>query len=643
MPATDDPLELARATLAGQRAWLVGGAVRDRLLHRPTQDLDVVLDGEPREAARAIARSTRGATAFALSEEYGGWRVVARDGAWQIDFERLRGGSLEEDLALRDFTVNAIAEPLGEPGAARGEAIDPLGGLPDLTRRRLRETGPRAFAEDPLRVLRLVRLAVELGLQPDPPTLARARTYAGELREVAPERVFVELRRVLDAPSAVYGLEQLGEVGATSVVLPELEAMRGVTQSRYHHRDVYGHTLEVLERVIAIQSDPAAALSGWAQGGGGDADQHAAALAALLAEPLADGLTRGGALRWGALLHDVAKPLTRGVRPSDGRVTFIGHDLRGAELAGEMLRRLRTGGRLQAHVAALVRHHLRLGFLVHEPQPLARRSVFAYLRACEPVEIDVTLLSIADRLATRGERAQESIDAHLRVARRMLGDALRWRAAGGPPSPLLRGDELAHELGIPLGPRIGELLEELAAARYAGEIATREQALEHARALVGSSAGGAGGGPVAAGADSIPRAMRDPNCIFCKIVARELPATILEEDELTVSFMDINPATRGHALVVPRRHARDLLSVDSEDLRATAVAAQRLASRMSERLGAEGVNLLNACGAAAWQTVFHFHVHVIPRYADDPLRLPWVPAAGDPQEIAAAAQELARA
>jgi histidine triad (HIT) family protein len=135
----------------------------------------------------------------------------------------------------------------------------------------------------------------------------------------------------------------------------------------------------------------------------------------------------------------------------------------------------------------------------------------------------------------------------------------------------------------------------------------------------------------------------DPDCIFCKIVASELPATILEEDELTVSFMDINPATRGHALVVPRRHARDLLSVDSEDLRATAAAAQRLAARMSERLGAEGVNLLNSCGAAAWQTVFHFHIHVIPRYADDPLRLPWVPAAGDPQEIAAAAQELARA
>jgi histidine triad (HIT) family protein len=132
----------------------------------------------------------------------------------------------------------------------------------------------------------------------------------------------------------------------------------------------------------------------------------------------------------------------------------------------------------------------------------------------------------------------------------------------------------------------------------------------------------------------------DPDCIFCKIVAGELPATIVDSDEWTVSFMDINPATRGHALVVPRRHARDLLSVDPEDLRAVAVAAQRLAARMSERLEPAGVNLLNSCGAAAWQTVFHFHVHVIPRYSGDPLRLPWTPAPGDPQEIAAAAQEL---
>jgi histidine triad (HIT) family protein len=133
---------------------------------------------------------------------------------------------------------------------------------------------------------------------------------------------------------------------------------------------------------------------------------------------------------------------------------------------------------------------------------------------------------------------------------------------------------------------------------------------------------------------------REPDCLFCKIVARELPAQLVDEDERTVAFMDINPATRGHALVVPRRHAKDLLEVYAEDLEATILGAQRLARRVVERLDAAGVNLLNSCGRAAWQTVFHFHVHVIPRYEGDPLRLPWSPAEGDPDEIAAAAQAL---
>jgi len=135
--------------------------------------------------------------------------------------------------------------------------------------------------------------------------------------------------------------------------------------------------------------------------------------------------------------------------------------------------------------------------------------------------------------------------------------------------------------------------------------------------------------------------MTQDDCIFCKIAAGELPSTIVDEDERTIAFMDIAPATRGHALVIPREHSRDLLEVGPEDLKATILGAKRLAARARERLGADGVNLLNSCGAAAWQTVFHFHIHVIPRYEGDPLRLPWIPSSGDPEEIAAAAQELA--
>ena len=132
----------------------------------------------------------------------------------------------------------------------------------------------------------------------------------------------------------------------------------------------------------------------------------------------------------------------------------------------------------------------------------------------------------------------------------------------------------------------------------------------------------------------------DPDCLFCKIVSGEMPSVRVHEDERTVAFMDINPATRGHLLVVPRAHARDLRDIAPEDLAACAAAAQRMGRRVLERLGADGVNLMNSCGRAAWQTVFHFHVHVIPRYEGDPLRLPWTPAPGDRGEIADAATAL---
>jgi histidine triad (HIT) family protein len=135
-------------------------------------------------------------------------------------------------------------------------------------------------------------------------------------------------------------------------------------------------------------------------------------------------------------------------------------------------------------------------------------------------------------------------------------------------------------------------------------------------------------------------ATSDPNCLFCKIIAGEVPGQIVDEDERTVAFMDISPATRGHALVIPRRHTRDLLEIEPDELAATIQGAQRLARRAVERLGADGVNLLNSCGSAAWQTVFHFHIHVIPRYANDPLRLPWIPEPGDADEIASAAEQL---
>ncbi len=471
-PAT--PLDLLRGALAGRDAWLVGGAVRDRLLGRPDAglDLDLALTGDVAAAAAAVrAAAPRGTAAFPLSEEFGGWRIIGPGGAWQVDLSPLQGARIEDDLRGRDLTVNALAEPL-----AGGDPLDVCGGLADLEARRLRMAGPQAFADDPLRILRVARLAVDLGFTVDPGTIAAARAHAAGLQDVAGERVFAELRRIVGADDALAGLALLDDLGATAVVLPELEALRGVGQTVYHHLDVHGHTLEVLAETIALERDPERAVG----------PELAAGVAALLAEPLADDLTRGGALRWGALLHDIAKPVTR-TDMGEGRVGFPHHDREGAAMSRAILGRMRASERLRAHVAALARHHLRLGFLVHE-RPLGRRQVHRYLVACDPVAPDVTLLGIADRLATRGRKHEEAIARHLEVALPMLGDALVWHA-DGPAAPLVRGDALAAALGIEPGPRLGELLAAIAEAQYAGEVVTPEQAVDEGRRLLLGDAG----------------------------------------------------------------------------------------------------------------------------------------------------------
>ena len=291
--------------------------------------------------------------------------------------------------------------------------------------------------------------------------------------------MFAELRRIIAAASARRGLEMISELGAGRVVLPELKALGGSsrTASTTSTCSVTPSRCSSARSSCRAPQGPCAADLQRAYG------ESQQAVRDLLGEPLADEMTRGEALRWGALLHDAAKPMTRSESPLDGRVTFMGHDVRGAKLARDVLRRLRASDRLQAHVAALAREHLRLGFLVHEPQPLSRRVLYGYMKACEPVEVDVTLLSIADRLATRGDRADESIRAHLALAPQVLAAAFKWRA-DGPGEPLVRGDDLAAGLGIEPGPRLGALLERLAQERYTGEITTREQALARAHELL---------------------------------------------------------------------------------------------------------------------------------------------------------------
>jgi poly(A) polymerase len=456
---------VARQALDGKGAWIVGGAIRDALLGEAVSDADLaVAPGEERRAAREIADAA-GGSAFALSPEHATWRTISPEG-WHVDVAALRAETIEGDLEARDFTVNAIAVPL-----AGGEPIDPTGGLADAESRRLRAASERAFEQDPLRLLRAVRIAARHDLGIEDGTVALARSAASRAADPAGERQFAELRGIVGGPRPLEAMRLMDELALTPVVLPELDALRGVIQNPNHHLDVLGHTLKVLEEWLAIESDLPSFV--------GDLAEETAA---FLAEPLADDLTRGEALRFGSLFHDLGKPETRGETGS--YVTFIGHDKVGARITAEVCHRLRTSRKLSTHLQGLALHHLRLGFLVHQ-RPLSRRTVYDYLRATEPVSADVTLLSAADRLAARGTgpiAGPEMIEAHLDLAREMLADALAWHR-DGPPDPPLTGDELVSELGVEPGPEMGRILEELRAATYAGEISDRDEALELARKL----------------------------------------------------------------------------------------------------------------------------------------------------------------
>jgi poly(A) polymerase len=470
LDALDRAPSIAAARTALERqgpAWIVGGAIRDALLGERVADADLAVErGREEGAARAIAK-VAGGTAFRLSEEHASWRAIAPTDGWHVDVVALRAKTIEADLRARDFTVNAIARPL-----EGGEPIDPTGGLADSEARVLRAASESAFRDDPMRLLRAPRLAAGHDLAIEPGTADLARSAAGQAADPAGERQFAELRGIVAGPRPLRGIELMDELGLTAVVLPELEALRGVVQNPNHHLDVLGHTLVVLEEWLGLERD----LEDFA-------GELAPEIQAFLEEPLADELSRREALRFGALFHDLGKPETR--NEGAGYVTFIGHDEVGARIIAEICRRLRVSRRLSTNLQGLALHHLRLGFLIHQ-RPLPRRAVYDYLVATEPVSADVTLLSVADRLAARGEgplASEEMVQAHLDLAREMLRDALAWHR-DGPPRPPLSGDDLSRELGLEPGPELGRLLEELRAETFTGEIGTRAEAIERARQLI---------------------------------------------------------------------------------------------------------------------------------------------------------------
>jgi poly(A) polymerase len=442
--------------------WLVGGGVRDALRGLEVADVDLAVAGDAAELAARLARAHR-ARRFPLSREFGAWRVSGGDLGRQVDLTPLQGADLAGDLARRDFTINALAVSL-----SGGDLIDLHGGLADLRAGRVRVVSPGAFRDDPVRLLRAARFAEQLGFGVDDATVATARADAGRVWDAPGERLAEELGRILALPRADRAVRELDRLAVLGALVPELEDCRGVGQNSYHHLDVLGHTLEVVEHAVALAADPSPVFRA-----------QAPRVAEVLARPLGDGLTSREGLILGAILHDMAKAETRTELP-DGRIGFMGHDVRGAEMADALLRRLRTSTRLREFVCLLVRRHLPLGFLVHRT-PLSLRQIDRYLRSTHPAEVEVIVLTVADRLATDGPRTTESaMRRHLVLAREILAEHFRLLDRG-PVVPLVRGDRLARELGRDEGPWLAELLERLREEQVVGAVTDERGALAFAR------------------------------------------------------------------------------------------------------------------------------------------------------------------
>ncbi len=459
-PPTPD--EVTRAALAGlgpgEAGWLVGGCLRDELLGRRVRDIDIVVDGDPEVLARNLADRLRGGV-YATSDVFGTWRVVIGD--LHIDVATLRGGPpggppdpatravrLEADLRGRDVTVDALARPLDGH-----DLVDPLSGLDDLAAGRLRLCSPASLDDDPLRVLRLARLARAFELVPDAAATEAALRAAPGLRRVSGERIRDELSALLATRGAPVALRDLAVWGALKVVLPEVDRLRGVEQNPYHHLEVFEHTLEALTYVVGVV----------AQLGG----------RRFLASPAEAGLPGVEPLvpvSWAVLLHDIGKPVVR-VVDEQGRVIFWHHDETGRQMAAEIGRRFNFSNRFVEYVGTLVRQHLRLGFLVRE-QPLTRRALARYRRDVSPWVFESVVVSLCDRLATRGERTSlTSMARHYRLARTV------WTAVSKAPAPqLLSGDDVMELLGIEPGPAVGQALDALEEEVEAGEVTDAEGA-----------------------------------------------------------------------------------------------------------------------------------------------------------------------
>jgi putative nucleotidyltransferase with HDIG domain len=486
----------AVAASAPEPVWAVGGFVRDVLLKRRPYDLDVAVAGDAQARAGSI-KAALGGHAFPLDEERGTFRVALspESPVSTIDVATLRGADIEADLGERDFTANALAAPISEGGL--GPLVDLFDGQGDLKRRVVRMVSERALADDPLRLLRAVRLAVELDFDVEEATAGAVRRLAPRVAEPAGERVRDEVMRIMASGQAARGVRLLDHLALLEVLLPELTRAKGVAQpERFHHYDVFDHCVEAL----AVMDW----LTGPAQPAGRTPRNMREAYGGALSEfglrgyfeAAVGGQTRLALTKLATLLHDVAKPETKAA-DEEGRVRFLGHSEAGAKVARAVCRRLRMGNRETRFVALLVEEHLRPAQLSQSGAP-TDRAIFRFFRDLGDAAPACLVLSLADGAAAAGPRLTLSRwQGHLAYIRYVLERARgQSQAAGGAGERgkrhFIPGDRLIRALALEPGPEVGRLLLAIDEAVATGDVKSEEEAIDLARDLHNQ---GPAGGP----------------------------------------------------------------------------------------------------------------------------------------------------
>lgn len=465
------------------KAYVVGGVVRDLMMARSTVDVDLAVGSDALEVASGVAVALNGRYVL-LDKENRIARVVFTDdqafgnkGRWQLDFATYEG-SIEQDLARRDFTIDAMALDLAQltEGCASIRLVDPCNGRDDLDRRVIRAVTDAVFTADAVRLLRAVRLAAELGFSLDQQTEDLIQSNSHLINNVAGERVREELLRVLSVSPAERILYYLDKLGLLTAIFPEMAATKGVRQPKEHFWDVFDHSLKTVSAVEFLLRQGT-----WQYAGEEilEAVPWSSELAEHFGQISGGGRTRSVLLKLAALLHDVAKPQAKTV-DTDGRMRFLGHAREGAAVVANMLERLRFSSKEIRLVETMVEHHLRPGQMGQNELP-SRRAIYRYFRDTADAGIDILFLNLADHLATGGANLiPDNWREHVQMVDYVLCQHLQEEDITCPPK-LIDGHDLINIFSMNRGPEIGVILEAVREAQVSGEVATRQQALDYAR------------------------------------------------------------------------------------------------------------------------------------------------------------------